>query len=45
VIQLFRLAAELHAPQFRDLQLEVFDLDGPRIQLFGHAGQLLVTLL
>ena len=34
MIQLFRLAAELHAPQFGDLQLEVLDLDGARVQLF-----------
>jgi hypothetical protein len=45
VVQLFRLAAELHAAQFGDLQLEVFDLDGARIQLFGQARQLSITLL
>lgn len=45
VVQLFRLAAELHAPQLGDLQLEVFDLDGARVQLFSQPGQLRVALL
>jgi hypothetical protein len=35
VVELFRLTAELHAPQFGDLQLEVLDLDGARVQLFA----------
>jgi hypothetical protein len=44
VVQLFRLAAELHAPQLGDLQFEVLDLDGARVQLLCHAGQLLIAL-
>ena len=34
VVELLRLAAELHAPQFGNLQLEMLDLDGARAQLF-----------
>ena len=45
LVQLFRRAAEPHTPQFRNLQLEVLDLDGARVELFGQASQLFVTLL
>ena len=39
VIELFGLAAELHAPQFGDHQLQMLDLGGARVQLFAAALQ------
>jgi hypothetical protein len=40
----FRLAAELHAPQFGNPQLEMFDLGSTRAQLRFQARELLITL-
>ena len=38
LVELLRLAAELHAPQFGDLQLEMLDLDVARVELLNQAG-------
>jgi hypothetical protein len=45
MVEFFGLAAELHAPQLGDEQLEVLDLGGARVQLYRQAGELVVAFL